>query len=386
MADRNAGDLSGLLSLIERDPATELHIADWRKLLGTRTVELLSEVRILTESRHVRWYPCELSRDHTCALKVECDPDGSPSQPFVASCPGLTSGPLRLAARDLTIHTFHRDAFMKELRRAFRVDGPMDFTPVGCREVFRIGDLRGRPAYLGLMPGFEGFEFWLAHCGEAYVMVPIGRWLSTLSLGRCLPGSATEVIVLADVLEMREGGLVAHWPKAPREITCVAYGHEGRFELTDREYRRLVARAAQYDLFLDTTYVARDNGYLGHKRHLDGTREETVLSRSEAAAIVELASRRVPMRLGQFRSIDVGHLVRIVEHARKKLDVTLEQRSDWRSIQTHKGITSEANEFHFHPPADLKWLVVASLSMAGYAEPQVTKPHHRPNSPAVPQV
>lgn len=363
MRDCDDRSLRDFLWLLECDPGAVRHVADWRKLANPWIVDRLADMRVLVEVSQAKWHPCEISRDHTCALRVEELLDAPPSQQLIATCPGWRNPPLKLSQRDLFMLTFSRDAFVRELRSAFHVVGPMDFGYNGCREVMRIGELRGRPVFVALMPGLAEFESWLAHCVESYVMVPVWRWLSPSLVSHCAPRGPTELIALSEVLVLKEEGFVAHWPKKDHQAHCVAYTHEGQLTLTEHEYRNFLARAAAFDMVLDKTVVVDGSRYRGLKRNLDGTREEVVLSHSEAAVIVELASTGRALRRGEFLSVSATHVDKIVEHARGLLDIQL-TRFKWRAIKLVKGKEKEAKAYQFQPPAGMTWAILAPIAGA----------------------
>lgn len=364
MGSPSKDGLGELFELLECDPAPAFHIAAWRRLLGDTLANQLVVAGILVRMHQETWYPCERSDGSRCRLRVVDNPDQSSDYPFIATCPYLCGGcrPIPLVASDLVKRAFLREAFVREVRRAFGVTGQMDFGYVGYSDVIRIGDLKGRPAYLAFAPGHADFDEWIARQGRAYVMVPVGRWMSPATFERCAPGREVELIVLREALEFGEQGLVANWPKGleSRGPVCVMHDMAGLHELTARQYREVVARVAMYDLFVDMTAAVDGGGYRGVRKNPDGTTDDVVLTKLEAAVIFELASTGRPLRAGEIKGVDVEDVEQLIERARRKVDVRL-GRYKWRALHTLAGGRQKPKRWRFVPSSNLQWCVVVPV-------------------------
>src|SRR5690606_42151746 len=111
--------------------------------------------------------------------------------------------------------------------------------------------------------------------------------------------------------------------------------------------------------FLDATRKAGGSRYRGGR--LDGdTFHEEFLTHNEAQAIIELVRTGRPLRAGEFDSLNLNNMDRLVERARKKLDVRL-GRYAWRAIHTLTGDSPEANRWQFRPDQLTRWAVLAPL-------------------------
>jgi hypothetical protein len=144
-------------------------------------------------------------------------------------------------------------------------------------------------------------------------------------------------------------------PAAP--AVCVVHDHDGRRELTVAGYQALVARAGDFDLFIDTTVTAERGGHRALRRDLQARSEETSLTRHEAAVLVELITTRRAMRSGDFPSVEVNALAKVIERARRKVDVSL-GRYAWRAIHTIASGLPEAKRWQFNPPEALCFALI----------------------------
>jgi hypothetical protein len=118
----------------------------------------------------------------------------------------------------------------------------------------------------------------------------------------------------------------------------------------------LVARAAELDLFIDTTITVDGGGHRGVRRDDRGVAEEAALTKHEAAALVELISTRKALRAGDFASVGVNAIDKVVERARSKVDVK-QGRYKWRAIHTLAADTPEAKRWQFNPPSEMRFAI-----------------------------
>ncbi|HMA91991.1 MAG TPA: hypothetical protein VKP30_04855, partial [Polyangiaceae bacterium] len=213
----------------------------------------------------------------------------------------------------------------------------------------------------------------------AYVIVPVGRWLSASTYENFGPGNSTELIVLKDVLKIDAEGFGVHW--APREkpdtesgvsgdltedlITRVLYDNTGRRGLAFAEYKRLIDQTLAYDLFVDMTEAGGSGGYRAGRRHPDGRHEELTLTPSEAAVVVELILAGRALRIGEIRSVLSNDISKIIERGRRKIDIPI-GRFEWRMIHTLKASSREAKAYLFRPPEGARWAVVLPNSGVRY--------------------
>jgi hypothetical protein len=277
--------------------------------------------------------------------------------------------PIALTISDVGLLGLSRDALIHRLRQALGVSGPIDEGDAGFPETRLIGRLANREVYLALAPGIPGFEAWLAARRRAYVLVPVGKWLSSTTKDRFGAGNATELIILDETLDLVDGAFVVKRPiaseyppresgvrciLAPEPSVCIVHDCGGRRELMAAQYRELLENVDHYDLFLDMTTVTTGGGYRGRRRDLDGVATEVVLTRNEAAVVVELAAAGRALRPGEFKSVTANHVDKLVERARRKIDVPL-GRYQWRAIHTMKGSVPEAKAYQFRAGPSVSW-------------------------------
>jgi hypothetical protein len=293
---------------------------------------------------------------------------GCASHPFVAVC-GRDDGScvevlLRADAREVL--TVSIDAFARQLRRVLGVGGAVE-RDAGFPDTRRIGERAGRPMFLALSPALPGFDAWLAARGDAVVLVPVARGVPTALRDRSAPGQRVELVTLRDILRVADDALVGALPErvlqvrepaaAPygaRPAVCVVIDHEGQRALNADEYRALVARARDLDLFVDTTVTVDGGAHRGLRRNDAGEVEEAALTKHEAAAIVELISSRKALRAGDFGSVGVNAVGKVVERARSKIDVK-QGRYKWRAIHTLAADTPAAKRWQFNPAPEFRF-------------------------------
>jgi hypothetical protein len=76
-----------------------------------------------------------------------------------------------------------------------------------------------------------------------------------------------------------------------------------------------------------------------------------------AQALVELATTGHALREGDFKTLGVNDVERVVERARKKIDVRL-GRYEWRAVHTLAGDVPEAKRLQFRPGEGVRWVLV----------------------------
>ncbi len=133
--------------------------------------------------------------------------------------------------------------------------------------------------------------------------------------------------------------------------------------IDESELRAIVAKRAEYDLFLDA--VTEDaRGWRAGKRDYDGAFQETWVGEMSAGILLELVEAKRALRADGMKKLRLsGHqsAVRLVQKARLAVDVHLrvggkESRTEWRSIKTvgEKG----ALGFEFAPGTGVKFGVI----------------------------
>jgi hypothetical protein len=364
--------LDELLRLVEQAKAPTLLASQWRERIGDEATALLVRLGVLVEKQATSTHPCGGPWGDGCPRRVVTN-HGCASHPFVAVC-GRDDGScpeVLLRAEDRETLQLSVDGLVRVLRRALGVGGAVEQGDAGFPDARRIGDRAGRAVFLALSPAFPGFEAWAAARGDALVIVPFGLGLATAARDRFGVGQRVELVLLREVLRLEDDGAIvgalpeaflslrepAGPPYVPRSVICIVVDHDGRRALTAEEYMALVARAAELDLFIDTTITVDGGGHRGARRDDRGASEETVLSKHEAAALVELISTRRALRAGDFASIGVNAVDKVIERARSKVDVK-EGRYKWRAIHTLAADTREAKRWQFNPPSALRFAVV----------------------------
>lgn len=370
IAPSERAPLHELLRLIEQAKSPTLHVPDWHARIGPALTASLVRAGVLVAGEPASWFPCGGPWGDGCPRRV-IENRGCASHPFVAVC-GRDDGScveVLLRADERKVLTFSLDGLVRQLRRMLGVGGAVE-RDVGFPDARGLGERAGRPVFLALSPALPGFDAWLAARGDAVVLVPVARRVATALRDRFAPGQRVELVTLRDILRVEDHALIGALPErilqvrepagAPygaRPPVCVVIDHEGQRALSAHEYRSLVARAGELDLFLDTTITVDGGAHRGLRRDDAGAVDETALTKYEAAAIVELISTRRALRAGDFATVGVNAVDKVVERARSKIDVK-QGRYKWRAIHTLAADTPEAKRWHFNPPDRLRFAVV----------------------------
>jgi hypothetical protein len=215
-----------------------------------------------------------------------------------------------------------------------------------------------------------GFEYWLASWRRALVIVPLARWQSVAVREQFRSGNPTELIALREVLSVEDGEFRLNWSYEP-DVTandlisgnesyptfCATFDNDGRRMLTAPEYRERVGRGAEFDLFIDLMTTVDGRGFRAGRRNLELVYEETTLTKLEAAVLVEIITTARALRAGDFTTINASSTDKIIERARRKVDVRL-GRYDWRAIHTVSTSTQEGKRWQFLPHDGMKWCVL----------------------------
>ncbi len=362
--------LDELLRLVEQAKAPTLLASQWRERIGAEVTAPLVRLGVLVEKEPLPSHPCGGPWGDGCPRRVVTN-HGCASHPFVAVC-GRDDGAcpeVLLRPEDRDTLQLSVDGLVRVLRRVLGVGGAVEQSDAGFPDTRRIGDWAGRAVFLALSPAFPGFEAWLAARGDALVVVPFGLGLPTGARDRFGAGQRVEIVLLRDVLRFEGDAILGALPEpllslreptgpayAVRSVMCVVVDHDGRRALTADEYAALVARAAELDLFIDTTITVDGGGHRGLRRDQSGVVEEAALTKHEAAALVELISRRKALRAGDFATLSVHAVDKVIERARSKVDVK-QGRYKWRAIHTLAADTPEAKRWQFNPGPSLRFAV-----------------------------
>jgi hypothetical protein len=365
-----AAPLEEFLALVEQAKSPTLHVPDWHARIGAELTVVLARLGVLVAAEPATWFACGGPWGDGCPRRV-VDNRGCASHPFVAVCGRDDGGCVEvlLRADEREVLTLSLDGLVRQLRRSLGVGGAVE-RDAGFPDTRRIGERAGRPVFLALSPALPGFDAWLAARGDALVLAPVGRGVPSALRDRFASGQRVELVTLRDVLRVDADALVgtipvrilqvrepAGAPYGTRPTVCVVIDHDGQRTLTADEYRALVARARDLDLFVDTTVTVDGGAHRGLRRDDDGGVDETPLTKHEAAAIVELISTRKALRAGDFATVAVNAVDKVVERARSKIDVK-QGRYKWRAIHTLAADTPEAKRWQFNPPPELQYAVV----------------------------
>jgi hypothetical protein len=371
IAREQRAPLDELLRLIEQARSPTMLASQWRERVGVEVTPLLVRLGVLVEKEPPPSHPCGGPWGDGCPRRV-VENHGCTSHPFVAVCGrGDGSCPeILLGAEDRETLALSVDGVVRVVRRALGIGGEIERDDAGFPDARRIGERGGRAVFLVLSPAFAGFEAWLAARGDALVLVPFGVGLATAVRDRFGVGQRVELVLLRDVLRLESGVIVGALPDpvlalreppgvpyGSRSPTCFVIDNDGRRALDAAQYRALVARARELDLFLDTTVTVDGGAHRGVRRDDAGGVEEAALTKHEAAAIVELISARKALRAGDFATVAVNAVDKVVERARSKIDVK-QGRYKWRAIHTLAADTPTAKRWQFNPPSEMRFAIV----------------------------
>lgn len=380
----NSGEPTGLPALMRRinaiGPPTDL-ASWWCRTLGISLTKTLVRLNILINPTIVATIRCGDSLRGDCRRRVTPAPNTVP-QAYWATCthPSGSCGVTRMSREQVTEFEFSMVEFIDLLRRLFALTGPIaPPTPNGVSPQ-HIGEHRGVPVFLLRAHGLRCLDAWVRCYTRAIFLVPTVRDLSSVMLAGHGHGKAVEVIVLDEVLEHQGDTFRVHWPPLPPPQVSAAgissptltevfvrevYAHDGQRKIGRAEYEELRERGSTYDLFLDQTDSATDSS--GNK---DGQRrpgwsrppgQEALavsLTKHETDAIVELVRAGRPLRATEFTHVDVTAIGKVVEHARKAIDIKLGARS-WRAI--HTSGDGRDKMWEFRPPTAMRWAVICHL-------------------------
>ncbi len=363
-----AGAFEALLALYERPEPPVLYVNQWLELLGAEVIAVFERLGLLRPHTPLPFYPCGGAHGDGCPRRVLPN-EGSSTHPFVAICGNDHGCPeVLLKADHRRVLELSVDALVRQLRRALGITGTAAPEAAGFPAALRIGELGGHAAFLARSPATPGFEGWLGARGEAAVLVPTARHVRPTLRERFGVGQRVQLLPIDEQVLLTAEGLKARASSVPAVSSsaawCTIVDQNGTRSATRQEYEALVAKRAELDMFLDLTVTAEAGGHPGSMRDANGQVVDVVLTKHEAAAIAELVTTRKAMRGGDFRTVGATDRVKVVERARRKLDLPL-SRYSWRSLHTLPADRAEAKRFHFNPPVGVGFAVVAAEGPPG---------------------
>jgi len=156
------------------------------------------------------------------------------------------------------------------------------------------------------------------------------------------------------VLEVREPAAPAY---AAEPIVAEVIEATGKRGLSTAAYDALMGQRSSFDLFIDMTIPGTKRGGPVRVRDEQGQSTEVELAAREVAVLVELVRARKPMRVGEFRAVDVQSLDKLIERARRKIEGE-GRRGKWRFFHTISGVDASSKSFVFKPQPGLMFAVI----------------------------
>ena len=376
--------MRALMRLIQRGPDLTMHARQLSKEIGDGTFDVLMKNGVLERDDPADWYPCPGPEGDGCPMRVIENP-GHPTHSHIAVCGCSPSQcqDVHLNEEDLEQVTISFAGYVRTLRALFKVDGDFDLKNEAFPGVRSLGESAWggvrREAFLATDPSGQSFPSFLALRRKepragSLVLAPSRRWMKYRALDQQGPSDPVKIVILEDTLAISNGEIVINAPAAqansikelssqyrsPPAPFCTLIDQDGERTLTEPECRALQARAADFDLFIDLMTPVDAGRYRAGRRDAEGFFEEKPLTANQAAVLVELISKRKPLRADELKSVDLVQPAKRLEEARKLIDINL-SRYNWRSIKTLRGDTPEAKRFFFDPPEGLRFAVLGPL-------------------------
>ena len=340
---------------------------------GAEVVDALIAAGILVRGDPATRYPCPHS-GWGCSREVVDNP-GDPAFPFVAVAPSseVCCPSVRLTADDLVTWATSRQRLAAVLMELFRIRGPVNLREEVFPSAYRLGravwgglerevllctDLNGAAplAFLMTRRASRQATLVLAHARTRYTPHAIEAHFGT---GR------VSVVFLEDELELQAGLPVRRQASMAAEPSaaygpsryCLVVDADGRREADETTYRRIVADAEGYDLFLDLLSTGAAGRHRACRRDDEGFHDST-LTHQQAWAYAELMVRQQPMRAAELEVLNAfGSPDKQVEAARRALDAKV-NRYEWRSTRLLHGDDRQAKRYLFQPPVGLRWVLI----------------------------
>jgi hypothetical protein len=255
------------------------------------------------------------------------------------------------------------------VRRTLRIEGvPLAIPGLGSpREVPAVGTLPLGDAvaevFLVLQPTSDSAVWFMAARRlmpvKTLLLMPTAEGLPSPLLNLRENGGDVQLRFLDEAMCLHEGHIVmAPGSVTRRAITspgpfCNVSDPDGTRQITRPEALALKAMAKTMELFIDTTTSVEGGLYRAYAS-LDGSSWFEDLPWSQATALIELGTARRPMRVSDFTWVDVDDRGKLVERARREVDVELKWRC-WRAFKTLPGEFPKDKRFFFDPPAGFRY-------------------------------
>jgi hypothetical protein len=376
--------MRAFLQLLQRDREPVLHTAMFAELIGGEIFAVLIHAGVLVRSDPADSYPCGGPDGDGCPRRVVENP-GNPEHPYIAVCGREPPGCLDvlLTEADLEQTAVSVAGLVRWLRKLFDIQGTFDLSDTAFPDILTLGQAQwggiNRDVFLAFAPSTPAFPTFLALRKKArqgtLVLASTRRWVPTSLSDLHGPGDRVELLFLEDALKIRDRSIHLDvgepLPNAVREIAspyhspphpfCRLLDHNGDRPITQAEYRAIQSQADGRDLFIDMTTTIDAGRYRAARRNLDGTYEEDALTPNEARLLIALISTQRPMSLLELRALGPDHPDKVIERARRKVDVKL-SRYNWRAIHTLRGDSApESKQYSFNPPEGMSFAVLVPV-------------------------
>ncbi|UQA57862.1 hypothetical protein [Polyangium aurulentum] len=121
-----------------------------------------------------------------------------------------------------------------------------------------------------------------------------------------------------------------------------------------------MSQRSSFDLFIDMMAPGTKRGVSVSVRDAKGQPKVVDVAARAAAALVELVQLGKPLRVGQFQSVEVQNLDKIIETARRAIEGK-GRRGSWRFFSTISGVDAAAKSFVFRPQPGATFAVIVPL-------------------------
>lgn len=358
-----------------------LHRPWWREHLTSDELATLERLGWLRNEGRADWYPCGGNCPERSERRVL--PEPLKGDRWQTECPAFECLDEVVAGTNLEQLSAQGTALALWLRERLRGSGPLPtFERSGLHGLGRV-EWREQTREGVLVTGVTPPELPLVLrelqdiTERWFVFVPEQRRLSMKLRSQHGPRAAVQVVGLDEWLEFTAGRPVLRLPELEvREPAAPAYAAEpivaevfeatGKRGLSASACALLIEQQATFDLFLDLTRVVEGSRHPASRRAPSGEVTVSSLSRHESEAAAELIRRREQLGGGDFKTISVRAIHKLIEGVREALDVKL-GRFDWRAFHTIRGETAEKKRWLFRPPAELKFAVL--IPVRGGADP-----------------
>ena len=366
------------LELYQESRSPTLLAPDFRRAIGSETVDALLDSAVLTPVELADWYPCDGAYPG-CPRRIVPNM-GDPLHSFVAVCgePSPMCHAIVVRAENLEQYTTSHEALARTVRRLLRLTGELTLLDDSYPDCVYLGGCsRGERIYDVFLcqaawdSAFEGLlSDRLQAARRSIVFAPTPRGVPLDLLHRYAPGGHVTLALLVDFVALHEGKVILRpsfdeltvGRRSTTEPTWTLISHDGRRSIASAEYADLVRRADQFDLFLDSVAAGHSRTYSAGFRDRDHTFHRVKLSVLQMQALTELVSRAIPLRATELRSLQaagVQNPAKIVDLARRAVDVRL-TRYGWRSFHTLAGESSGQKRYVFRPPPALRYACIVS--------------------------